>query len=74
MSSGAAASGVSALSIRDLCARLRVSRAYVYKLIAAGKFPRPVKFGERSLWLSDEVDQWIEGRRVDRDRSAAKAA
>jgi predicted DNA-binding transcriptional regulator AlpA len=29
-------------------------------MVAAGKFPRQVKIGTRSLWIESEVDQWVD--------------
>ena len=36
-------------------------RSSLYRKIAAGEFPLPVKIGERaSAWVASEVSQWIE--------------
>ena len=37
----------------------------IYRLIRAGKFPKPIKVGERaSRWSYNELMQWIEGRKT----------
>jgi prophage regulatory protein len=39
------------------------SRTTIYRLIDEGKFPRPVKIGERaSAWRSDLVQAWMASR------------
>lgn len=47
------------------------SRTTIYRDIAAGTFPRPLKIGERaSAWDSREVDAWIAARIAERDAKA----
>lgn len=44
-------------------ARTGMSRSKIYRLVAAGDFPRPIKLGERaSAWIASEIDAWIAGR------------
>jgi len=44
------------------------SRAHLFRLIRAGKFPAPIKLGEnRNAFVETEVDAWIEQRVVERD-------
>jgi predicted DNA-binding transcriptional regulator AlpA len=47
---------------KDVAERMKISRAYLYKLIKEGLFPRPVKAlnGTMSVWLNTEVDSLIE--------------
>jgi predicted DNA-binding transcriptional regulator AlpA len=47
--------------------RAGISRAYAYELVAANKFPKPVKIGAASRWVTAEVDAWIEARIAERD-------
>ncbi|MDM2737187.1 AlpA family transcriptional regulator [Citrobacter sp. Ct235] len=38
-------------------------RAWIYRLIAQGEFPRPVKTGKRAVsFIEREVDAWIEDK------------
>ena len=38
-------------------------RASIYRLIAAGQFPRPYSLGARAVaWLESDIDAWIEAR------------
>lgn len=38
-----------------------MGRSWLYKEIAAGRFPPPVKIGRASGWDTSAVDAWIEG-------------
>jgi len=39
-----------------------LSPSGIYKNIAAGRFPKPVQFRNRSWWVKDEVEAWLEPR------------
>lgn len=40
-----------------------LSRSSIYAYIPQGKFPRPIRTGERSVaWLEDEIDSWLQQR------------
>ena len=41
-------------------ARTGMSRSWIYKEIAAGRFPKPVKVGGASGWNAEAIDRWIE--------------
>ena len=52
-------------------ARTGLSRSEIYRRIAMGDFPAPVKLGQRaSAWSTAEIDAWIAGRIAARDREA----
>lgn len=36
-----------------------VSVATIWRLTRIGGFPKPIKIGFRTLWRSDEVEDWI---------------
>jgi len=44
---------------------LPVSKATLYRMIAAGAFPRQRKLGYRSVWAEEDIvvwrTQWLEG-------------
>lgn len=45
-----------------------LARSTVYKFIAEGDFPKPVKLGVRvAAWVEAEVIAWIEERLLQRD-------
>ena len=53
-------------------ARTGLSRSEIYRRVASGDFPAPVKLGERaSAWNAAEVDRWILCRIAARDAKAA---
>lgn len=55
--------------------RAGISRSYAYELMSAQPpaFPRPVKIGKASRFLSAEVDAWIAARIAARDAAASIA-
>jgi prophage regulatory protein len=53
-------------------ARTGLSRSELYRRMAAGDFPQPVKLGMRaSAWPAHEVSAWCEARIAARDAKAA---
>ena len=47
----------------EVSARVGLSRATLYRMIARGAFPRPVRLSERATgWRTDEVDEWLASR------------
>lgn len=51
------------LRLADVRARVPYSRSTIYQLVAEGKFPKPIRLGERAVaWLESEVDAWIASR------------
>lgn len=48
--------------------RVGLKRAAIYAMMARGRFPRPVKLGEKAVgWVEAEIQQWLEARAVARD-------
>jgi prophage regulatory protein len=41
-------------------AEVGLHKTTIYGLIRDGKFPRPIKIGDSSRWLSDELEAWID--------------
>ncbi|TYL44052.1 AlpA family transcriptional regulator [Dickeya sp. ws52] len=51
------------LRIPEICHKTGFSKAWIYKLIAQGRFPHPVKIGSRSVaFIESEIDDWINQR------------
>lgn len=49
-----------AIRMAEVCRRVSLSRSQVYRLEAAGLFPRHLKIGRRaSAWLEEEVAAWL---------------
>jgi predicted DNA-binding transcriptional regulator AlpA len=51
---------------RGLVRLLAVGLRTVRQLDAAGKLPRPIKLGSRTLWNIQEIQDWIEAGAPDR--------
>lgn len=50
-----------------------LARSTVYKFIAEGRFPKPVKLGARMVaWVESEVQEWIGEKLKLRDEGALK--
>ena len=48
--------------------RTGLSNSTLYELMAAGKFPKPVKIADRCVaWPANEVDAWIAARIAERE-------
>jgi prophage regulatory protein len=51
---------------------IRYSRAHLWRLWTAGKFPKPIKLSaSRNAWLESDIDAWIESRVAERNCAAA---
>jgi len=49
------------LRLPELERTIGLKHSAIYKLIAEGKFPKPVKLTGRSVgWFEDEVDEYLE--------------
>lgn len=49
-------------------AKTGLSRSTIYELMAAGRFPKSVKLGPKSVgWVDDEVDEYIDALIAARD-------
>ena len=52
--------------------RTGLSRSELYRRMAVGAFPAPIKIGERaSAWSSEEVERWMAERIAERDAKTA---
>lgn len=62
------------LRMSELTGVVGLSRAWIYKLVHQGEFPRPIKLGPRSIgFLVSEVDGWLEARTAERDNGQTAA-
>jgi prophage regulatory protein len=61
------------LRIRDVQARVGMSRTTIYREMAAGLFPKQIVIGANAVaWDSDEIDQWQQTK-IEASRSAPTA-
>lgn len=43
--------------------RVGLGRSAIYEAVNAGRFPRPVKLGERAIgFIEEEIDAWLKTR------------
>lgn len=54
------AAGDRLMSLQEVCEVVPVHRMTIWRWSKAGKFPRPVMIGSRSLWSEREVSAWIQ--------------
>ncbi|MGG4605083.1 helix-turn-helix transcriptional regulator [Paenalcaligenes sp. Me131] len=50
------------VDMKFMTALTTLSDKWFYKLIQEGRFPKPIKFGRKSLWLKSEVELWLQLR------------
>jgi predicted DNA-binding transcriptional regulator AlpA len=51
---------------------IRFSRQWIVKLVAAGRFPKPIALGQQSVgFIESEIDAWISDRMRERDSKPA---
>ena len=62
------------MRLREVRRRTGKSRSGIYRGIADGTFPAPVKLGERaSAWVESEIEAWIADRIAERDAGRGEA-
>jgi prophage regulatory protein len=48
---------------------LGLSRTRIFELITEGKFPPPIKIGDRAIaWLEEDLKSWQQARVTERDQ------
>ena len=51
-----------ALSATEVARLLGVARSQIFKLLAAGRFPKPTRLGRRTpRWLVSDIERYLEG-------------
>ena len=54
------------LRLPEVVSRVGLRRSALYRMIAAGTFPPPVRLGRRcSVWPSHDIDAWVRARIVE---------
>ncbi len=52
---------------------INYSRSHLYRLVAAGRFPRPLRLGVGRIgFIESELDDWLEARAAERDKQAGQ--
>lgn len=61
------------LRLPEVLIRGGFSRSTAYELIAAGKFPQPIKISKRAIaFAEDEIEAWQQARLAERDAAFAE--
>jgi predicted DNA-binding transcriptional regulator AlpA len=48
------------LTVKDLSEKIGGrGRTSIYRDVAAGRLPKPIKFGSRIYWVEEEVDEYL---------------
>ena len=50
------------LSVDEVATQTPYSRNSIYRLVKNNIFPKPIKFGSKSLWLQKDIDKWMADR------------
>ena len=67
-SSSVRASSNQVIKLKEVKKLTTLSTASIYRQIKDKSFPRQIKLGERSsAWFYDEIIQWLEDKRIERD-------
>jgi prophage regulatory protein len=53
---------------------VRFSGTHLFRLINAGRFPKPLKIGKRNFWVETEIDKYIADRLAERDGAGKEPA
>jgi len=60
------------LTVEDVCGRLSVSRATLWRMTRRGDFPKPVQISPGRVGVpADEFDDWQRAKREQRQAAAA---
>jgi predicted DNA-binding transcriptional regulator AlpA len=50
---------------------VKFSQVHLWRLIREGKFPKPIKIGNRLHWEETEIDGYIAGKMAERELEAS---
>lgn len=45
----------------DVCQLLQISKRAIFRFVAAGKFPKPKKFGRANRWHISDIENFARG-------------
>ena len=58
------------MKVSEITEWLNVSESAIYKWVQQGRFPKPIKLGDSttkrhsSRWIREEVEEWLERKRI----------
>jgi len=51
------------IRMRELVKRVPVSKAHIWRLVQAGKFPKPIKLSEKcTVWKIADIENWLKAK------------
>lgn len=54
---------INILRRREVERKIKLSRSTIYKLMADGEFPKPIKLGTRAVgWFESDIVDWLNQR------------
>jgi prophage regulatory protein len=63
------------LRLPDVRKRTGLSRSSIYIKVSEGRFPRPIRIGDRAVgWISAEIEAWQSARVAERDQAVVVKA
>ena len=54
--------GEQVLNTKELAAKLRCSRPFIYRLMSLGQLPKGFSLGRNRRWLASEIDTWLKDK------------
>lgn len=61
------------LNINSVKKKIDRSKAFIYKEMDRGNFPKPLKMGRSVVWIESEIDAWLQQFIDERDREAGRS-
>lgn len=58
------------LNINSVKKKIDRSKAFIYKEMDRGNFPKPLKMGRSVVWIESEIDAWLQQFIDERDRAS----
>ena len=50
---------ITLLTIKDVSAQLQIARSTVYKLVAEGKLPQPIRLNKNIRWRASAIEPYL---------------
>ncbi len=60
---------ITMLNVKQLMAKLNISKTTIYALVKLGELPSPVRIGGSARWMPDEIASYIEKNVTNQNQS-----
>jgi predicted DNA-binding transcriptional regulator AlpA len=57
------ATSIACIGLPELCKKVQKTRWTIWRLIKAGKFPKPVFDGRNKVWRLSTIDAWMKAKK-----------